>query len=47
MGPRRVLGFQTHYERVAQPFEWKFTRADLGRVLVHLDNTEHPTAVAA
>jgi len=43
----RVLGFQTHYQQVAQPFEWKFTRADLLRVLVHLNDTELPTAVAA
>ena len=27
----RLLRFQTHDEQVATPFEWKFTRADLGR----------------
>lgn len=29
----RILGFQHHYEEIAQPFEWKFTRSDLRRLL--------------
>jgi len=29
----RLLAFQTHYEAMAQPFEWKFTRHDLARLL--------------
>ena len=29
----RILGFQEHYQVVAEPFEWKFTRADLDRLL--------------
>jgi hypothetical protein len=29
----RLLAFQDHYEQIATPFEWKFTRADLRRVL--------------
>lgn len=32
----RLLRFQQHYEKAAQPFEWKFTRADLGRLLARL-----------
>lgn len=32
----RLLGFQERYERVAQPFEWKFTRRDLRRLLSRL-----------
>jgi hypothetical protein len=32
----RVLAFQHHYEAIAQPFEWTFTRADLQRVLDRL-----------
>jgi hypothetical protein len=32
----RVLAFQDHYEILAQPFEWKFTRADLTRLLERL-----------
>jgi len=25
----RILAFQDHYEQIATPFQWKFTRADL------------------
>ena len=32
----RILAFQDHYEILAQPFEWKFTRADLTRLLERL-----------
>jgi hypothetical protein len=30
---RRLLDFQTHYETIAKPFEWKFTRTDLEQLL--------------
>ena len=42
----RLLRFQTHYEQVATPFEWKFTRADLGRLLAKLPAREMLTAAA-
>ena len=29
----RLLAFQTHYETIAHPFEWKFTRRDLAKLL--------------
>ena len=29
----RLLGFQDYYEQIATPFEWKFTRTDLRRLL--------------
>jgi hypothetical protein len=29
----RILAFQVRYEVLAQPFEWKFTRADLTMLL--------------
>ena len=29
----RILGFQQHYQSVARPFEWRFTRQDLTRLL--------------
>jgi len=32
----RILTFQADYELLAQPFEWKFTRADLTRLLERL-----------
>jgi DDE superfamily endonuclease len=34
--PERLLAFQGRYEQVAQPFTWKFTRHDLGRLLDRL-----------
>jgi hypothetical protein len=37
----RVLAFQDHYEQIASPFEWKFTRDDLHRVLAR---TTTPTS---
>lgn len=41
---QRLLAFQTHYESIAQPFEWKFTRADLAKLLA---KTSPATALAA
>lgn len=29
----RILSFQTYYESIAKPFEWKFTRQDLNQML--------------
>jgi hypothetical protein len=29
----RIIGFHQHYQQVAQPFEWKFTRRDLERLM--------------
>lgn len=34
----RLLNFQDHYEKVAKPFEWKFTRGDLANLLRKLSN---------
>lgn len=30
---QRLIGFQRHYEHIAKPFEWKFTRRDLTKLL--------------
>lgn len=30
---KRLLGFQRHYQRIARPFTWRFTRADLARLM--------------
>ena len=32
-----LLVFGRHYEQIAQPFEWKFTRADLDHLAQRLD----------
>ncbi|MCA1701685.1 MAG: transposase [Actinobacteria bacterium] len=34
---RRLLAFGRRYEQIATPFEWKFTRRDLDRLLDRLD----------
>lgn len=33
-----LMAFQSYYETVATPFEWKFTKDDLHRLLEKLDN---------
>ena len=33
---RRLLDFQRYYEKIATPFEWKFTRDDLHKLLARL-----------
>ncbi len=40
----RILAFQAHYETIAEPFEWKFTRADLHRLLDKLKNKSQNNA---
>jgi transposase len=35
---QRLLGFQRRYEQTAVPFDWRFTRADLDRLLRGLDD---------
>jgi hypothetical protein len=37
---RRLLAFERHYETVAKPFEWKFTRADLRKLMERLANKD-------
>jgi DDE superfamily endonuclease len=41
---QRLLAFGRRYERIATPFQWKFTRADLDRLAHRLDR---PAAKAA
>lgn len=44
----RILRFQRHYEQVARPFRWKFTRRDLRGLLDRLERYDHPaTRLAA
>jgi hypothetical protein len=42
----RLLAFQSFYEQIAKPFEWKFTRTDLHE-LMHKISHPTPTALAA
>ncbi len=39
---QRLLAFQTHYEAIAQPFEWKFTRRDLAALLNKINCSAQP-----
>jgi transposase len=36
----RLLAFQRRYEQTAAPFNWRFTRSDLDRLLHRLDEHE-------
>jgi transposase len=42
----RLLAFQCRYEQTAAPFGWRFTRADLDRLLRRLDEHEHRATAA-
>jgi len=35
----RILNFQKYYEKIADPFEWKFTRKDLDRLMAKIKTT--------
>jgi hypothetical protein len=37
----RLLEFQYYWESAARPFEWKFTRQDLAKLLAKLANQPH------
>lgn len=43
----RILGFQAHYQEIARPFDWKFTRQDLARILGIVKDCCEPLAHAA
>ena len=43
----RLLAFQTHYETITQPFEWRFTREDLQDLLARLSRYDCPRYQAA
>ena len=40
----RLAQFERHYEKVAQPFEWRFTRRNLNDWLEKLPNHDRPTS---
>jgi hypothetical protein len=33
---KRLLAFQVHYEKIASPFKWTFTRSDLHELLAKI-----------
>jgi len=34
----RILGFQDYYQRILKPFQWKFTRKDLNRLMCKINH---------
>jgi hypothetical protein len=44
---KRLLAFQTHYEQIAKPFEWKFTRRDLNALINKINLDQDPPLLAA
>ena len=44
---QRLLAFQDYYEQLAMPFEWKFTRDDLARLIKKLAAKSDPLPLAA
>ena len=43
----RLLLFQDHYEEIAKPFEWKFTRDDLSKLLMRLSKHSEDLRLSA
>ncbi len=44
---QRIIAFQDRYEQTAKPFEWKFTKDDLSKMMKRLSQQSTPTARAA
>lgn len=44
---QRLLSFQEHYAQVAKPFQWRFTRRDLRRLMLKLNTARSGLARAA
>jgi hypothetical protein len=44
---QKLMAFQAHYETIARPFEWKFTRSDLNNLLAKLAPYQARPAKAA
>jgi hypothetical protein len=42
-----ILAFQAYYQVMARPFEWKFTRADLAKLLQRLASKDHGQLLGA
>jgi hypothetical protein len=43
---QRLLGFQRRYQQTVMPFDWRFTHADLDRLLRRLDEPAQPIKAA-
>lgn len=43
----RLLGFQERYEGIAKPFEWRFNRKDLDKLMEKISNHSDSMPIAA
>ncbi len=43
----RIVGFQAHWQQVAEPFDWNFTRRDLDQLMARLAEKEPRLRLAA
>lgn len=43
----QILDFQSHYQKIAKPFKWNFTRKDLNRLLAKVSEQDIQEAKAA
>ncbi len=43
----RIMAFAHHWQQVAEPFDWNFTRRDLDRLMAHLAQREPRPRLAA
>ena len=43
---RALNAFEHHYNEIAEPFEWNFTRADLTALLDRLDEPQSDAGLA-
>jgi hypothetical protein len=41
-----ILAFQRRYQQTTTPFDWRFTRADLAKLLCRLDEHVHRATAA-
>jgi hypothetical protein len=41
---QRLLAFEEHYQEVAKPFQWRFTRHDLHTLMRRLNARARPAA---
>ncbi len=44
---QQLLAFGRRYEQIASPFQWKFTRQDLHKLLAKTANAAQPATLAA
>ena len=44
---RAILNFERYYSEIAEPFEWRFTRADLNRLLTRITSEQNPPELPA